>query len=113
VCKFAAWHCCKLTGSLGGAAAAAVRLTLCVWAALYAADGVLYGKRVKDLSELANDDELAAEEAAAQGGVPGEAESLLLAVCHAPSCISCLYLERTCFLHVACSGTNAQLVCVR
>jgi hypothetical protein len=35
------------------------------------ADGVLYGKRVKDLSELANDDELAAEEAAAQGGIPG------------------------------------------
>lgn len=36
------------------------------------ADGLLYGKRVKDLSQLLNDDELAAEEAAAQGGVPGE-----------------------------------------
>ena len=36
------------------------------------ADGVLYGKRVKDLSQLANDDELAAEEAAAQAGIPGE-----------------------------------------
>lgn len=36
------------------------------------AEGVVYGKRVKDLSQLANDDELAAEEAAAQGGVPGE-----------------------------------------
>jgi hypothetical protein len=36
------------------------------------ADGVLYGKRTKDLSQLLNDDELAAEEAAAQGGIPGE-----------------------------------------
>jgi hypothetical protein len=45
---------------------------ICVRAAACAADGVLYGKRVKDLSELANDDQLAAEEAAAQGGVPGE-----------------------------------------
>jgi hypothetical protein len=40
-------------------------------------DGVLYGKRVKDLSQLANDDELAAEEAAAQGGIPGEAVTWL------------------------------------
>jgi hypothetical protein len=36
------------------------------------ADGVLFGRRVKDLSELVNDDQLAAEEAAAQGGIPGE-----------------------------------------
>lgn len=36
------------------------------------ADGVLFGKRVKDLSQLANDDELAAEEAEAQAGIPGE-----------------------------------------
>eukprot|EP00775_Hariotina_reticulata_P003658 gene3658-3919_t len=35
------------------------------------ADGVLYGKRAKDLSQLLNDDELAAEEAEAQGGIPG------------------------------------------
>lgn len=35
-------------------------------------DGVLFSSRVKDLSQLANDDELAAEEAAAQGGVPGQ-----------------------------------------
>lgn len=35
------------------------------------ADGVLFGKRVKDLSQLANDDELAAEEAEAQAGIPG------------------------------------------
>jgi hypothetical protein len=41
------------------------------------ADGVLYGKRVKDLSQLANDDELAAEEAEAQGGIPGESCSRL------------------------------------
>lgn len=41
-------------------------------AAVFVADGVLYGKRVKDLRELADNDELAAEEAAAQGGVPGE-----------------------------------------
>jgi hypothetical protein len=47
---------------------------------LFAADGVLYGKRVKDLSELANDDQLAAEEAAAQGGVPG-AQQLVIDSC--------------------------------
>eukprot|EP00879_Flechtneria_rotunda_P001984 GHRR01002159.1.p2 GENE.GHRR01002159.1~~GHRR01002159.1.p2 ORF type:complete len:166 (+),score=64.15 GHRR01002159.1:755-1252(+) len=35
------------------------------------AEGVLYSNRVKDLSQLLNDDQLAAEEAAAQGGVPG------------------------------------------
>lgn len=33
--------------------------------------GVIYSKRVKDLSQLAGDDELAAEEAAAMGNVPG------------------------------------------
>lgn len=42
------------------------------------ADGVLYGKRVKDLRELADNDELAAEEAAAQGGVPGYCGDRLL-----------------------------------
>jgi hypothetical protein len=104
-------HCCTLPHAL-----VLLVLLLCAFfmcmAALYAADGVLYGKRVKDLSELANDDELAAEEAAAQGGVPGAAESLLLAVCYVQSCVSCLSLERMCLLHVACSGTNAQLTCV-
>eukprot|EP00877_Chromochloris_zofingiensis_P015221 jgi/Chrzof1/9953/Cz04g21270.t1 len=42
------------------------------------ADGVLYGKRVKSLSQLANDDELAAEEAAAQNGVPGYCSDRML-----------------------------------
>lgn len=49
------------------------------------AEGVLYGKRVKDLSQLANDDELAAEEAAAQGGIPGEGQSLLGMLCRRPA----------------------------
>jgi hypothetical protein len=53
---------------------------------LCAADGVLYGERVKDLSELANDDELAAEEAAAQGGVPG---ARLIVACCVPSSAWC------------------------
>lgn len=44
-------------------------------------DGVLYGKRLKDLSQLANDDELAAEEAAAQGGIPGAGALLSGCVC--------------------------------
>lgn len=35
------------------------------------ADGVIYSAKVKDLSQLAADDELAAEEAAAMNGVPG------------------------------------------
>lgn len=39
-------------------------------------DGILFGSRVKDLSQLANDDELAAEEAAAQRGVLGEQEDV-------------------------------------
>lgn len=34
-------------------------------------DGVIYSKRTGSLTQLMNDDELAAEEAAAQGGVPG------------------------------------------
>jgi hypothetical protein len=34
-------------------------------------DGVLFGTRAESLSQLAADDELAAEEAAAQGGLPG------------------------------------------
>lgn len=41
-------------------------------------DGVLYGKRVKELSDLLNDDELAAEEAAAQGGIPGYCNDRML-----------------------------------
>lgn len=41
-------------------------------------DGVLFGKRVKDLSQLANDDELAAEEAEAQAGIPGYCADRLL-----------------------------------
>lgn len=56
------WHCpCAVRGGLSKPVPRQVT-----------ADGVLYGKRVKDLSQLANDDELAAEEAAAQGGIPGE-----------------------------------------
>lgn len=35
------------------------------------ADGVIYSSRVTSLSQLATDDEAAAEEAAAQGGIPG------------------------------------------
>lgn len=35
------------------------------------ADGVLFSKRLSSLSQLAADDELAAEEARAQGGLPG------------------------------------------
>jgi hypothetical protein len=34
-------------------------------------DGVLFSKRAASLSQLASDDDLAAEEAAAQGGLPG------------------------------------------
>jgi hypothetical protein len=40
-------------------------------AARLTSDGVLFGSRAASLSELAADDELAAEEAAAQGGLPG------------------------------------------
>ena len=35
------------------------------------ADGVVFSKNVKSLSQLAVDDALAAEEAAAAGGIPG------------------------------------------
>ncbi|GBF89149.1 DUF1230 family protein [Raphidocelis subcapitata] len=42
------------------------------------ASGVIYSKRVKDLSQLAGDDELAAAEAAAMGGVPGYCSDRML-----------------------------------
>ena len=42
------------------------------------ADGVMYGARLQSLSQLADDDALAAEEAAAQGGVPGYCRDRLL-----------------------------------
>jgi hypothetical protein len=80
-----------------------------------AADGVLYGKRVKDLSELANDDQLAAEEAAAQGGVPGARHAsvvigshLLCATLH-PSAAAYVCTEELGLLRDAYANTNALL----
>lgn len=40
--------------------------------------GVVYSKKVKALSQLVDDDELAAEEAAAQKGIPGYCSDRLL-----------------------------------
>lgn len=42
------------------------------------ADGIIFGSKLTDLSQLKEDDELAAAEAAAQGGVPGYCRDRLL-----------------------------------